>query len=501
MEVIDIDTKRLEKYRKLFEKYLGEDFIRQADAYLSMSAEEKKRNYHPFFDYWNTYNLDVKRSRNTSDSAEITYGTHFIISTILNLLNIEKIANLERLTKSLKQKNTFYSAAFEIQTAEIYFNLYEVQINEENVNNSKTPDFTIVDKYNRDNKINIECKSLEDYDIQNHTVCEQLIDRVQKFCHDNNKSYNIWIKTGEKFYQNDINNVANDIIKLIKNDSSGTYNRVEFCMDVKLDKIDDTDVTKSSKIIIENPELYTSLEILPTGFSNLTFMGIESKPNLNFDKQIYNEINKARKQLIKNELNILHIQLPFNTNLNFEHYIHNNFTKIKSFIERYAKRINAVVVSNSIYQTPNMQFFIIPNCNARRDIDFDFKYPTVNTDINNIDDLQFNNSKIELKNIFFTPYVDWNKYPPGSFIFSLSSSTARTQFKIWKSYDETITLDIIIDGRLRFFKYNKNPFILGKRNKIDITRQGEKVIFYVNDNKVYDTELLTSIQLIKDSKA
>jgi hypothetical protein len=416
---------------------------------------------------------------------------------VLNLLDIEKLTNLERLIKSLLQKNTFYSAAFEIQTAKIYSVLYKVQINEEGVNNNRTPDFTIFDKYNKGKKINIECKSLEDYDIQNHSACEVLIDKVQKFCRDNNKSYNIAIKTGEKFYQSDINKIVSNIINLIKNNSTGIYNNTEDNIEVKLDKLDNFDGTKCSKIFIGNPEQYTSLELLPNGFFNLTFIGTESKPNINFDKQIFNEINTARKQLIKDELNILHIQLPFSSNLNYEHYIHNNYATIKNVLETDAKRINAVVISNSIYQTPNMQFFVIPNCNARKTIDFDFKYPTVHADINNIPDLPFNNSKIELKDIFFTPLIDWDKYPLGSFIFSLSSSTAKTQFKIWKSYDGTLTFDLIIDGKLRFFKYNKNPFILGQRNKIDITIQGEKVIFYVNDNKVYDKESLSTLKLIK----
>ncbi len=496
MEIIDIDTKRLENYRKLFEEFLGEDFIQQADAYRTMSNEERRRNYHPFFDYWISYNLDVERNKETG-IAECSFGTHFIITIILNLLDMEKLPNLQRLINSLLQKNTFYSAAFEIQTARLYSDLNEVQINNEEQNKGKIPDFTIYDKYNNTKKINIECKSLEDYDIQNHCACEILTEQVQNFCIENNKSYSIWVKTGENFYQSDINQVVKNIIDLIKLDSIGKYYITNYNVEVEINKIDNN----CSEIHIGNSEQHISLEMLPNNFFNLTFMGTESKPNINFDKQIYNEINKARKQLIKNELNLLHIQLPCNNNLNYEQYIHSNYSKIKIWLERSTKRINAIVISNSIYQTANMQFFVIPNCKTRKNIDFDFKFPTVYTDINNIPELPYNNPKIELNNIFFTPLIDWDKYPLGSFIFSLSSSTAKTQFKIWKSYDGTITIDIIIDGRLRFFKYNKNPFILGQRNKIDLTIQGEKVDFYVNDRKVYDTKLLSTLKVIKGAKA
>lgn len=500
MEKLETNRKTLDNYRLIFEKLLGVDFINQADEFLKMSSEEQRRNYHPFFDYWKSYNNDVENYRRTG-LTQIAYGTNFIINIVLNLLDIENLQNLKRLINSLLNKNTFYSAAFEIQTARLYSDLYDVQINEETPNDRKTPDFTIYDKYNKIKKINVECKSLEDFDIQNHSKCEILIDNIQKYCNENAKSYKILINTKENFYKNDINKVTNSIIDFIKKESFGTYYINEYNIEVEIENLDNSEALKCCQIQINNSEQYVPLELLPNNFFNLTFIGTNSKPNLNFESQIRNEINTARKQLLQEELNILHIQLPFNNNFDYEQYIHNNYSKIKILLERCTKRINAIVISNSIYQTPNMQFFVIPNCKSRKNIDFDFKYPTISTaDMSNISDLQFNDSKIELKNMFFTPFLDWDKHIPGSIILNLSSSTGKTQFKIWKSYDNTLTLDIIIDGRLRFFKYNKNPFILGQKNKIDLTIQGEKVDLYVNDKKIYDTTLLNTFKLIKGAK-
>lgn len=492
--MIELNASNISIYKNDFEKFLGKDFILQADKFLSTNEDSSLGNIHPFYELWKSYNLDISQTANKK-KLHCSFHTAYLLNLLSNLKDIENLPNFHRLINSLLQASSFYSAVFEIQIAALYSFLYKVQINEECPNEKKTPDFSI---WYKENKINIECKSLQDFEISNNKASNNLIKLLQKYCNDKQKSYKVIIKTGNDLHKQFINCIQKDIIKLIKNDVFGKSYLEKYKIEVEIVKLEEWNEPHYGNLQIFHPsrncrfEITHQLQILFNGVSeykNIIFIGIESKPILNFDKRIKDEINKARKQFPKDEFNILHIQLPFSDNLNFESYINNNYEIIKNILEKSTTRINSIFITNPTYNTPNIQTFIIPNCKVCNEINFDFRYPYSNIEIPTIPDIHLEkpNSKIELKNMFYTPNIDWKNIPTGTIMVNLVSSTGKTQFRIWKSYDLTLTFDYIIDGNRKYFKTKNHSFLINRKNKIDITIENKQVIFYINDKEISNT--------------
>ena len=123
---------------------------------------------------------------------------------------------------------------------------------------------------------------------------------------------------------------------------------------------------------------------------------------------------------------------------------------------------------------------------AIKTFDFDFRYPFTNYLPNNIPDLSISkpDTKIDLRDIIYTPPVDWNSLPSGLIQLNMISPSGKTQFRIWKSFDKSITFDIILEGERICVKANEDPFILNTKNFIDVNIQGENVSIFVNKKEI-----------------
>lgn len=374
--------------------------------------------------------------------------------------------------------------------------MYNIEIIEENQKEGeKSPDFLL--QINNQN-IYIECKAIEDFEISNNIEYQKIIQKLNDYCQKKQKSNSIIIKTGENFSKSNTSCILSKIYHLIDKNSNIETKIDELGIEVIIQKILEWNKPIYGEIKINhrnnaNFTLQSQMKILDNGTieqKNLILVGIEAKPILNFEKRINNEITRARKQLMHNQYNILHIQLPISNDINFEKYIDNNYNNIKEYLENYARKINAVIISNPMYsykrnspEIQTIQSVIIPNCRAKKPIDFDFKMPYSTVMYKNIPDLKIQNNKtqIELKDIFYTQNQSWEKAPAGSILLNLVSSTAETQFKIWKSFIGFITFDIVIMGARVSIKSTKNIFPNNEKYKIDINIIGYTIEIIVND--------------------
>lgn len=497
--MIEVNQNNLENFISDFELCLGKSFIDAANDYIANNNAGIKnctnQKVHPFYKYWNIYHNDIKNTKE-KQKLYISRGTIFILELLSNIQDIKNKKNSLRIINSLLQHNTFYSAVFETQILAYYSSMYNIEIIEENkTEGEKNPDFLI---QTNNKNIYIECKALEDFEIDNNIEYQKIIQNLNDYCQKKQKSNLIIIKTGRNFSKSNTNSILSKIYRLINKNSNIETKIDELDIEVVIHKILEWDKPIYGGIRINHPGkasfiLQSQMKILDNGIpeqKNLILVGIESKPILNFEKRINNEIKRARKQLKSRQYNILHLQLPISDDINFEKYIDSNYNNIKEYIENYARRINAVIISNPMYyykknipEIQSIQSIIIPNCRANTPIDFDFKMPYSTTVYKNIPDLKIKNNKtkIELKDIFYTQNMPWEKAPVGVILLNLVSSTAETQFKIWKSFIGLVTFDIVIMGTRVSIKSTKNIFPNNEKYKIDINIIGRNIEIIVNN--------------------
>ena len=64
--MLEINLENFENQKLYFRELLGEDFIAEAEKYTELISNlnllTQQKNYNPFFDFWHTYNLDIKNS-------------------------------------------------------------------------------------------------------------------------------------------------------------------------------------------------------------------------------------------------------------------------------------------------------------------------------------------------------------------------------------------------------------------------------------------------------
>ena len=406
--------------------------------------------------------------------------------------------NLRNFIDNLLLPNKFYSTVFEIQIAKLYSSVYNLEILEEQPN-IKTPDFKI--NIANGKTIYIECKSLQDFELVHNEEYSRLIDSLQKYCNKQHKSNQIIIRTGTNFNKQYTNDILTEVENLINQDKFGDFKLENLNIEISISKISNWDTPIYGNIQIIHPEqsqlsIITQVKKLPNGMmenKNIIMIGVESKPILNFKKRIEDEIKRAKEQIPDEQLGIIHMQLPIHKGLNFEEYINKNYDELKRILKTKTTRINALIISNPIYNMkdfnpliPNNQYYVIPNMNVTQNINFNFRYPFTNFIEKNIPDLPVinPNPKIEFGNIIYTPSLNWNIIPLGAILLNLINPSGKIQFKIWKSYDKAITFDIIINGERFCVKSDEDPFIVKERNRIDLFIQDKEVFIYVNKKRI-----------------
>ena len=468
----EISKENLKNYKKKFIEVLGENFILQAENYSHQMFEKPfyKSLYpeHPFFYYWYQYNLDILY---TSRHNILYYSkpVRYLFNILDNLEKIKSLENSNRIIKKILIKSDFYSAVFEAEIAAMYMSNYSVQIIDDSNNKGKSPDLYLID--NDNNKIYVECKALQNIKLELIKVLNNISEQTKTFCKKYKFLAKILIKTIIGFDKKDNNAILSKIKQLIKNKQYGSF----------------VDRALHIEIIIEKV------------FNNVGIVNYQIDCNTEFDNTIKKEIKKASRQLYKNEFNILHLQLPINEGLDFEQYINCHYFNIKKILENDTSNINTLVVSDFSCNTKNylnqeieqIQYFIMPNINATKNINFDFRYPcTLNcTDILPDIDKDSIESNITL-NIGFTPNYVWKDIPCGTIILNSVSASGFTQFRIWKSHDNFISFEFVLNGNREIYKMTSTdiivPFI---QNDLNIIIEVKNVNIYINNRKLNLTKV------------
>ena len=500
--MLQVTLENISDHKINFRKLLGDEFIDMAEDYSQQITQstltEQPKTYSPFFDFWHEYNLDIKRSLN-QNQLSISTKTYFILNLLEQLQNISHLDNFSRIVTNLRSKGSFYSAAFETSIASLYINLYSLTITREGL--AKSPDFDIT--LTTDEKMYIECKSLEDFYLGNNKVFNEITHKLEKLCKNNRKSNIVILKTVGKYGQENVDLTVQKIRDIVLNDRFGEYPLNINGMNVVChnSKLAEWDKITYGGISVKHPSNCTNLLMTlkaRKGPSNriqensqIILIGIENYPILDFEKRIKNEIKKASKQLPKGKCNILHIQLPISDTLDFENYINKNYMEIQSLLESTTHNINVLIISRTNYNLKNLydfpyQISLFVNTKAQTDIPKGFKYPLPGIFCLPCDiDEKPISQDIQICNIKYRPVSQWDKTPKGIVLFHMINSKEKVQFRLWKSYDGSIAFEFIVSGIMRHYVKSKdNPFVPGVENKIDIKINTNIITIFVNDKQL-----------------
>lgn len=356
--MITIDKNNLSSLKQDFINILGSNFINTADLYLQglkfpktfFSEQKQQAKAHPFYKILESYYCDIEQtSRN--NCLHISRESLFLFNLLYDIKTLEKnkVKNHQRIINSIINPNTFYSSVFEAHISAKYSNLYNVEVLQETA--EKSPDLLI--NLNRD-KVYVECKSLEDMVLKNNSQMQTVFFKLQKISNKLKQSNMIIIKLGNKIDGNISNQIIQYVELLLKENKQGVFQDNDLKIEVSISKINEWDKLHCSDINVNHPEnCIFELQAQPVqgiikGFKNLILTGAEFVPQLDFEKRLIDEINKARKQLPKGHCNILHVQLPLKLDNQFEGIIKNNAKSIELKLENNTKNINSIILSNSM---------------------------------------------------------------------------------------------------------------------------------------------------------
>lgn len=154
-----INLSSIEKVLTDFGKVVGDNFVSKLDSYTEIGIseqriEEMRAKIHPLQRYWNLLQRDLEKSYDLG-KFHLSSESFLVLQKITDITSISGIKGFEYLLDRFKNRNQFYSAAFEAFIASSYRKMgYEVEIIEET--SEKTPDLRIKTKLGCE--VFIECK-------------------------------------------------------------------------------------------------------------------------------------------------------------------------------------------------------------------------------------------------------------------------------------------------------------------------------------------------------
>lgn len=458
-----------------YEKFFGKDFIEQAKGYTTIGLkkyeiEKKEANTHPLFKLWKFLEDDILRSKK---NGKVTFSPSsiFLVDLLSNLLSISKVKNIERIINALKNKATFYSAAFEAYVCALYSE-YDIEIVEETRTN-KSPDFIIK---TLQGIVQVECKSLFDWKTYEGNIISKLTDKTANILKKNKRSFYVYLEIDSDADIKKWEEIVAKIDYLSKRDIAIAYKDNKLKTHITIKKMFPWNVFMK----MEPPEIkvdknisftmiYERKKFNPVEKGNFIAVGARKKLNLDFSNAIFSKFCKAINQLKKEYPSIIHIQIPIQDPLDFVSFTDKYYNSILKQFENDSKRICGVVISatlgSSSYNIKNRESLVFPNYESYNTLPSDFRIP--GTGNYNMPEQKHYN----LKGTFQIPFIgksSWNKIPSGILI-NICNKSGKTQFRLIKTIDNKCRIEII--------GIKKELFVLEVKN-LDIQESISQVLTF-----------------------
>lgn len=392
-------------------------------------------------------------SRNTAKLA--------LLCTSLELL--EKQKHFNRIIMGLKNKNEFYSTLFESKIATVYeLNRLSIYVlPESNIQHEKTTDFLVT---HNDSDIYIECKSLDDMERKQSHRWQNIFSCIADYRSNyGNNSWDIKIKPKHFINHKDQDEIISFLKdKIRKNDSSPCI--LDSCtilienyagyMDKIISRHGGDFIESVSNSASDGLALMKGIAIDSDKIKISDFFRISTNPHEDnyIAKRIINVLKKARKQIPIGNPGIVYVELPYEIIDRLAIVIDFVWDEVHSWLNKNTKRINAVVLSYSVFQYHNNKpighfgHTPIPNYNSAVDLPRGFRI--VGTTVYNND----TNINAEEGSLLFR-ISDKLEFKSGIYemLFGHDTPDAQTQLRFFKTHENKIRLEFVSKETGRYF--------------------------------------------------
>jgi hypothetical protein len=456
--MLKVTVHNLKEFKNKFIDFLGAEFINELEGYNPIGLKEANSEMmtykaHPLAIWWRIFKEDIHKSESSNTLMLSPYSIR-ILDLLENLNTAKNIPNFNRIIDSIISKGKFYSGVFEVYVAAGYCTLgYDVEAIEENQKiGVQTPDILI--KLN-EQKIFVECKSLDDPSIKEtplwNNLCKRLSNALEKY----HRSWMINIFAAKQINGKTLEIVLKLIFKDIKLNDMSQKSFLDDVFHVEYSKIAEWDKSftlplefpKKGEIGIVEAEIHN-----PQGlYRKLRAINILPHTEFEISKRLINEFKKAKQQIPKEEIGIIHICIPYKEGSKLLQAVDNSYDKLYNEINFNTQRINAVVISSTVLETIpespiTSHYYIVPNITTRNNLPNNFAILGTNESFEGLE-LNADEGTIEFE--FIIP-KDKEKQLP-FFIFQYSSRDGKSMIQVWKTWSDKLRMDIFTPSIGRVF--------------------------------------------------
>lgn len=495
--MIVITVQNLKEFKKEIIDFLGLEFIRVLEEFDTIglkSAEATiiESKVHPLAFWWRAFKQDIDKSESANLLILSDYSIR-ILDFLDNLKIAQNTSNFNRIIDSIKTKSKFYSGVFEVYVAAGYCRLgYEVEAIEENPKlGVKTCDLLVK---KGEQKVFVECKSLDDPSIKETPLWNNLMQRLSNALEKYHRSWDIEIFAARQINGKKLEVIFKEIVKDIKLNNMSERSLFEDEFHIKYLKIAEWDkefylplkFLKKSEIGSVEASIDGSRQV----YRNLKVINLLPHTEVNISKRLINEFKKAKKQIPKDGIGIVHISIPYKDGSKLLQAVDNSYDEIFNEINFKTQRINAVVISSTVLdktpQSPiNSYYYIVPNITTRDDLPTNFKILGTNE---SIEGLELNDTEGTIEMAFTIPKESEKQLP--LFIFHNSSRDGKYQVQVWKTWSDKLRMDIVTPSLGRIFVESESMNLdTNKSIKFAGTYGKGDVNMYLNGNKIQSKKL------------
>lgn len=447
---------------------------------------------HPLAVLWHNLESEIQKSERVG-SFQLSDKSLILIDTLMRIKTTAVGAEIEQIIQHMEKSNQFFSGLFEGHIFASYKqNGADITAVPENAKfGVRTPEFIA---RCADEKVFIECKSLEDNSRQEGRLWEQTESQITKSLQRYKKCWHISVVASRRLVGDDMDVIVRTVRDRIERGLVGKIRTKDGAFEISCSEIAAPDTWYDGALNYKRKERgWIEVESRkqqggPQQYRNPTI--IESFPYLENDEfnRISTAISTAHKQLPRGHPGIVHIEIPYRDGARLLDIMDPIFQRTFGYISN-RERINAIVLSGRVVDhnvkqggDPVIEYrVIIPNPEPACLLPEQFVILGSKDDGNlSIEDNQQGTIVFE-----FGIHEPMSRQL-GRSIFHYCDKHGQRQVRLWQSFKNHFRADIVdVSFGRRTFKADLNDLAVNVGHKLAIAWSAE------TPRMAVDGELLT----------
>ena len=441
---------------------------------------------HPLAVLWHQMQKEIAKSE-TEGSLMLSDEIDLLVDALTRIKMFVSPAEIPDIIRHLETRSQFFSGLFEANT---FANYRQIGANVLALPEDGNPDFVVEFE---NNKVFIECKSLEDTSRQESQIIWQIENSVIQLMERSNRCWNIELHATRRIVGIDLKPVVSAVRGLIEDGAIGITDICDGMFRVSCAQIAQPDTWYFG--IFEHArreDVWVEVEIrtLSNGqykYKNPRISGVIPFFESDEFTRISGAISKGHSQIPVGHPGILHIELPYADGAKSLDVVDPIFERIYSVLRR-KPRLNAVVISSRFIDkfvkdggASVLQYsVIIPNPEPAISLPDWFSILGSNEE-------QFDNVSVAKEGWLL---VEFSIQVPlgqqlGKSIYFKCERHGKSQFRLWQSFKNCFRVDVVHqDFGRRTFEADLNYLAVDVNHKLAVGYSAEAARVAVNGRMI-----------------